>query len=125
MPNQVTAFLLHTMSGIEMSTYEPNSTTVNTHNIPPHPVQANSQLPPHRFLAMLLCGRIRQVQVPTSPVRLDTRCCLGGLHQQEAQQGTALLADGANRCFPALESSHGILPRTCRSLAALKPLGVR
>ena len=27
----------------------------------------------------------RQVNIPTSPVRMSTRCCLGRLHQQEPQ----------------------------------------
>jgi len=42
---------------------------------------------------MLLWPAHRQVHVPTSPVGMDTRRRLGRLHQQEAQQGIALLAD--------------------------------
>src|SRR6266481_5458940 len=75
--------------------------------IPPHPVQANRQTPSHRHLGNALVPTHRQVQVPTSPVRLDTRCCLGGLHQQEAQQGTTLLADVSQSLF----SSTGVRTR--------------
>jgi hypothetical protein len=48
---------------------------------------------PHRYLGNALVPAHRQALVATSPVRMDTRRRLGRLHQQEAQQGTALLAD--------------------------------
>src|SRR6202049_4985560 len=61
--------------------------------IPPHPVQANPQLPSHRYLGNALAFTHRQMNVPTSPVGMDTHRRLSSLHQQEAQQGVALFAD--------------------------------
>src|SRR5882757_1447019 len=66
---------------------------VNSHS---RSATSNTSEPPcvsHRDLGYTLVTAHRQVDVPTSPVRMDTRCCLGCFHQQEAQQGTALLAD--------------------------------
>jgi hypothetical protein len=61
--------------------------------VSPHPVQAHSQPATHCYLGNALVPTHRQVNVPTSPVRVVTRSCLGSLHQQEAQQRVALLAD--------------------------------
>ena len=61
--------------------------------IPPHPIQANSETTPHGHLSNALVPAHRQVHVPPSPVRVDACGRLRGLHQQEAQQRVALLAD--------------------------------
>jgi len=108
MPNQVDGVLMHTMSGTELSTYEPHSND-GEYSQPFRHIQyrRTASTPSHRHLGNALVPTHRQVQVPTSPVRLDTRCCLGCLHQQEAQQGTALLADVSQSLF----SSTGVLTR--------------
>jgi hypothetical protein len=49
-------------------------------------MKPDRQPAPHRYLGNALLPTHRQVHVPTSPVRVITRCCLGRLHQQEAQQ---------------------------------------
>jgi hypothetical protein len=59
--------------------------------VSPHPVQADSQPAPHRYLGNALVPTHRQVNVPTPPGWVATRSCLSSLHQQEAQQGAALL----------------------------------
>src|SRR5208283_5573032 len=57
------------------------------------PIQLNRQPASHRYLGDTLVSTHRQMDVPTSPVRMDTHCYLGRLHQQKTQQGTALLAN--------------------------------
>src|SRR5580765_6532301 len=90
--------------------------------IAPHPVQPNRQPASHRYLGNASVATHRQVNVPTSPVRMNARRCLGCFHQQEAQQGTALLADMSK----SLLASTGRLTRDhphvrADLLAALKP----
>src|SRR6266436_3116478 len=111
MPNQVDDALLHAMSGSELSRVrtELYRRRIRT-SIPPHPVQPNRQTAPHRYLGNALVPTHCQVNVPAPPVRMDTRRCLGRLHQQEAQQGIALLADMSQSLLRALDSSHGIIP---------------
>src|SRR5713226_7680392 len=94
MPIHLLRRLLHTMSGTELSHVrtELERRRILT-SIPLHPVQANPQLPPHRYLGNALVSTHRQVNVPTSPLRIASCGRLGGLHQQEAQQGIALFAD--------------------------------
>jgi hypothetical protein len=94
MPIHLLRRLLHTMSGTELSHVrtELQRRRIRT-TVPPHPVQANPQLPPHRNLGNAFVSTHRQVHVPTSPLRTASCCRLGGLHQQETQQGVALLAD--------------------------------
>jgi len=54
---------------------------------------------------------------------LASCCRLGGLHQQEAQQGVACLADVPQPLLAALESSLGIIPTYVPILlAAVEPL---
>jgi hypothetical protein len=110
MPNQVHDVLLHAMSDTELSHVrtELERRRILT-SIPPHPVQANPQLPPHRYLGNAFVSTHRQVHVPTSPLRIASCCRLGGLHQQEALQRIALLMC-PSRCLRALESSLGIIP---------------
>jgi len=62
-------------------------------SVPPHPVQPNRHPATHRHFGNALVPSHRQVQVATPPVRVEARGCLCSLHQQVAQQGTALLAD--------------------------------
>src|SRR2546426_9790540 len=94
MPNQVDGVLLHTMSGTELSRVrtELQRRRIRT-TVSPHPVQANSQTAPQRHLGNASVPTHRQVNVATSPVRVDAGRRLRGLHQQETQQGIALLAD--------------------------------
>jgi hypothetical protein len=50
MPNQVNNVLLHTMSGTELSHVRTELERLRIlTSIPPHPVQANPQLPSHRY----------------------------------------------------------------------------
>ena len=62
MPNQVHGVLLPAMSGTELSHVrtELERRRIRT-SIPPHPVQANPQLPPHRYLGNALVSAHRQV----------------------------------------------------------------
>src|SRR5580658_10781948 len=94
MPIHLLRRLLHTMSGTELSHVrtELQRRRIRT-TIPPHPVQANSQLPPHRYLGNALVSTHRQVSVPTSPFRIASCRRLGSLHEQESQQAVALFAD--------------------------------
>src|SRR6266850_7153684 len=124
MPNQVHGVLLPTMSDTELSRVRtelerPRILTA----IPPHPVQANRQPAPHRYLGNAPVPTHRQVHVPTSPLRIASCCRLGGLHQQEAQQGVALFADVPQ----PLLASTGVLTRNhphvrADLLAAVEPL---
>jgi hypothetical protein len=125
MPNHSRGVLLRAMSGTELSHVrtELERRRILT-TIPPHPVQANPQLPPHRDFGNAPAPTHRQVSVMTSPLRIDSCCRLGCLHQQEAQQGIALLADVPQ---PLLASS-GILARNhphirADLLATMKPRG--
>src|SRR6267378_249347 len=94
MPNQVHGVLLHAMYDSELSHVR---TALNGLRIlaaiPPHPIQLNCHPAPQGYLGNALVPAHRQALVATSPVRMDTRRRLGRLHQQEAQQGIALLAD--------------------------------
>src|SRR5215472_3513286 len=86
--------LVHTMDGSELSRVrtELERRRILT-TIPPHPVQADSQPPPHRYFGNALVPTHGQVHIPTSPVRVDPCRRLRCLHQQVAQQGIALLSD--------------------------------
>jgi hypothetical protein len=78
MPIHLLRRLLHTMSGTELSHVrtELERRRMRT-TIPPHPVQANPQLPSHRYLGNALVPTHRQVNVPTSPLRIDSCRRLG------------------------------------------------
>ena len=94
MPNQVHGVLLRAMYDSELSRVR---TALNGLRIlaaiSPHPIQRNRHPAPQGYLGNALVPAHRQALVATSPVRMDTRRRLGRLHQQEAQQGIALLAD--------------------------------
>src|ERR1700752_3195101 len=123
MPNQVDDVLLHTMSGTELSYVrtELQRRRILT-TIPPHPVQAHRQFPPHRHFGNAFVSTHRQVTVSASPLRVAACRRLGCLHQQESQQGVTLLADVAQ----SLLARTGLLTRNhphvrADLLAALKP----
>jgi hypothetical protein len=94
MPHHVDGVLLHAMYDTELSRVR---TALHCLRIlaasSPHPIQLNCQPASHRYLGNTLVPTHRQMDTPTSPVRMDTHCCLGRLHQQKTQQGTALLAN--------------------------------
>jgi hypothetical protein len=103
--------------------YEPNSND-GEYSQPFRHIQYNrtASRRPIATLAMLFASTRRQVNVPTFPVRMNARRCLGCLHQQEAQQGIALLAHVSK----SLLASTGILTRDhphvrADVFAALKP----
>src|SRR3984893_8743806 len=109
MPNQVHGVLLRTMPGFELSRVRTELERLRIlTTIPPHPIQPDRQPAPHRYLGNALVSTHRQVNILMSPARMDTRCCLGRLHQQEAQQGIALFADVPQ----PLLASTGLLTRT-------------
>ena len=123
MPHQVHGVLLPTMSGSELSRVrsELERRRILT-TIPPHPIQANCQPAAHRYLGNTLVPTHRQMYVATSPVGVNARRRLGRLHQQEAQQRTALLTDVSQALF----ASTGALSRNhphvrADLLASLKP----
>ena len=123
MPNQVHGALLHAMSGSELSRVR---TALNGLRIlaaiPPHPIQLNRHPAPQGYLGNGLVPTHRQVLVSPSPVRMNTRRRLGRLHQQEAQQGTTLLADVPQPLFAPtgrLTRNHSHVRADL--LAALKP----
>src|ERR1700737_1474136 len=108
MPIHVHGVLLHTMSGTELSRVRTELKRLRIRTtIPPQPIQANPQLPSHRYLGNALVPTHRQMNVPTVPVGMDTRRRLGRLYQQEAQQGVALLAD----VFQSLLAGTGVFTR--------------
>src|SRR5713101_9836870 len=124
MPNHVDGVLLHAMSGTELSHVrtELERRRIRT-TIPPHPVQANSKTPSHRYLGNAFVTTHRQVHVPTSPLRIASCGRLGGLHQQEAQQGIALFADVPQpllACTGVLTRNHPYVRADL--LAAVEPL---
>src|SRR5712671_2254784 len=123
MPNQVDDVLLHTMSGTELSRVR---TELHRRRIlaviSPHPVQADSQPATHCYLGNALVPTHRQVHVPTSPVRIVPHSCLSSLHQQEAQQRVALLADVPKPLLAATGVLAGDHPHVVTDLlATMKP----
>ena len=115
MPNQVDGVLLHTMSGTELSRVRTELQRLRIlPTISPHPVQPNRQPAAHRHLGNALLPTHRQVHVPTSPVRIGPYRRLRCLHQQEAQQGVALLADVSQ----PLPAGTGVLARNQPHVAA-------
>src|SRR5215467_11147958 len=86
MPHQVDGVLLPTMDVSELSRVRTALTGLRIlAAIPPHPIQLNRHPAPHRYLGNALVSTHRQVNVATSPVRMDSCRRLGCLHQQEAQ----------------------------------------
>src|ERR1700689_1614097 len=94
MPNHVDGVLLHTMYDTELSRVRTAFLGLRILAASsPHPIQLNRQPASHRYLGNTLVSTHRQMDIPTSPVRMDTRGCLGRLHQPKTQQGIALLAN--------------------------------
>jgi len=119
MPNHVDDVLLHAMDGPSFPAFEPNSTNCEIANV--RHIQYNVQ---RVFWPWPLWHSFfpahHQVHIPTSPVRVAPCGCLRCFHQQKRSE-YALLLMCPSRCLPALESSHGMAPCSCRSAAARKP----
>jgi hypothetical protein len=96
MPIQVDGVLPHTISGTELSRVRTELYKLLIFPTPsPHPVQANPQPASHGYFCNVPLSTHGQVSIATSPVRITTHGRLCGLHQQEAQQRIALLANVA------------------------------
>src|SRR5580658_8757585 len=94
MPIQVDGVLLRAMSGTELSRVRTELDPLRIlPTVPPHPVQPHCESPGHGHLCNTSLSTHRQVRVPSSPVRITSRRCLCCFHQQETQNGTALLGD--------------------------------
>jgi hypothetical protein len=94
MPIQVHGVLLHAISGTELSRVRTEFDPVCIFpTLPPHPVQPHSESSGHGHLGHVPLPAQRQMQVPSSAVRIATRCRLRCFHQQETQQRAALLGD--------------------------------
>ena len=90
MPIHVHDVLTHAMSETELSRVRTELlTSVNTHNH--SSTSSTTESPASAFipsLAMLLCRRIARCLYRRLQSGWITRCCLGCLHQQEAQRET-------------------------------------
>ena len=94
MPIKCTVFYFTPCPVPSCPTYEPNSND-GEYSQPFRHIQYTSE-PPASAPSLpgnALVSAHRQVHVPTSPLRIASCCRLGGRHQQETQQGIALLAD--------------------------------
>jgi hypothetical protein len=124
MPIQVDDVLLHAISGTELSRVRTELDPLRMlPTVPPHPVQPHPESPGHAHLGDVPLPAQRQMQVPSSPVRITSCCGLGCFHQQETQQRAALLGDVSQ----PLLADTGILLRNQSQiaadlLAALEPL---
>src|SRR6202049_2734861 len=94
MPIHVHDVLPHTISGTEFSRVRTELYQLRIFpSSSPHPVQANSQPASHGYFRNVSLPTYGQVSIATPPVRITTHRRLGCLHQQEAQQRIALLAN--------------------------------
>src|SRR5271170_5454851 len=124
MPIHVDGVLVHAMSGTELSRVRTELDPLRIFpTVPPHPVQPNGKSSSHRHLGNVPLPTHCQVHVPSSPVRITTRCSLCRFSQQETQQRAALLADVAQ----PLMTGARVLARdqsdiAANLLTALKPL---
>src|SRR6267143_7130899 len=108
MPIQVHSVLPRTISGTELSRVRTELYQLRIlPSSSPHPVQTNPQPASHGYFRDIPLPAHGQVSIATSPVRITTYRRLCCLHQQEAQQGTALLADVSQSLFAAT----GVLAR--------------
>src|ERR1700689_2658298 len=115
MPIQVDGVLLHAMSGSELSRVRTELDPLRILPIvSPHPVQPHSESSGHGHLGDVPLPTHRQVHVPSSPVRITTRCCLCCFPQQETQKRTALLRDVSQ----PLMAGTGVLRRNQSDIAA-------
>ena len=94
MPNHYVGDLLPTiaMSGRSRGRTELLHLTVVS-ALTPHPVQMYRQFPRHRCLGDLPSAAHGEMEKLAAPLRLTAHRDLRRLHQQEAQQHIALLAD--------------------------------
>jgi hypothetical protein len=102
MPIQVRDVLPHTISGTELSRVRTELYQLRIFpSSSPHPVQANSQPASNGYFRNVPLPTHGQVSIATAPVRITTYGRLCCLHQQEAQQRTALLANVSQPLFAA------------------------
>src|SRR6202045_455427 len=102
MPIHVHDVLPHTISGTELSRVRTELYQLRIFpSSSPHPVQANSQSASHGYFRNVPLPTHGQVPIATAPVRITTYGRLCGLHQQETQQRTALLANVSQPLFAA------------------------
>src|ERR671925_380796 len=80
----------------------------------PHPVQTDTEFACHRHFGNARFPTKRQVQVSLSPVWIMAYRHLSCFHQQEAQQGIALLTDVPQ----PLLAGAGVLARNHSQVAA-------
>src|SRR5580693_1101149 len=87
MPIQVDSVLVHAMSGTELSRVRTELHQLWIFpTVPPHPVQPHCESSGQGHLGDVALAPHRRVHVPSSPVRITTRCRLGCFDQQETQQ---------------------------------------
>src|SRR6266403_1420320 len=124
MPIHVDGVLVHAMPDFELSRVRTELDPFCIFpTVPPHPVHPNRQSSGHGHLGDVPLPTHRQVYVPSSPVRIPTRCCLCCFSQQETQQGATLFGDVSQ----PLMAGTGVLARNQSDiaadlLAALEPL---
>ena len=115
MPIHVDGVLVHAMSGIELSRVRTELDPLRIFpTVPPHPIQPNCQSSGHSHFGNVPLPTHRQMHVPSSPVRITTRCGLCCFSQQETQQRAALLGDVAQ----PLMAGTGVLPGNQSHIAA-------
>jgi hypothetical protein len=86
MPIHVDGVLVHAMSGTELSRVRTEFDPLCIFpTVPPHPVQPHSQSAGHSYLGDVPLPAQRQMQVPSSPVRITSCCGLRCFPQQETQ----------------------------------------
>jgi len=108
------------MSGTELSRVRPNSNAANNqHPFRHNPVQRTARLAPS-LLGNALVRLNRQVPLADVSSLGCTVHWLGPPPPARSAYGIALLLMCPNRCLPALESSLGIIPRSCRFAATWK-----
>jgi hypothetical protein len=124
MPIHVDGVLLHAMPDSELSRVRTEFDPLRIFpTVPPHPVHPNRESSGHGHLGDVPLPAQRQMQVPSPPVRIPTRCGLRCFSQQGTQKRAALLGDVSQ----PLMASTGVLARdqsdiTADLLAALEPL---
>ena len=81
MPIQVDGVLLHAMSGTELSRVRTELHQLwILPTVPPHPVQLHCESSGHGHFGDVAFAPHRQMQVPSSPVRITTHCRLSCFH---------------------------------------------
>ena len=113
MPIHSHGVLLRAMSGTELSRVRPNSNDCEYSHI--HPATSSTTSPDrqpasHRYLGNALVSSHRQVDVPTSSVRMHTRAPWAASTSKKRNKELPCLLMCPSRCLPALESSLGIIP---------------